>query len=302
MRKIILLIGAMIVSIAIFSCGKQEPFMTSSFEPQETTLTKQGAQGDPQILAIMDGINQQLQAQGLNIAVESIEFFTIGKKRPSNRIHQQPFRWVPGDPRRLADGANITYIVDQSGGATSSGLTNAQTEAEVDAAMNTWNSQQELRKVNIIKRTDPGTDITIFDFFLGAGGFGNPFAADIVNAGWFPPGPPFFGPNTLAFSVTFIFISGGGVPTDINGDNYLDTALNEIYYNDGFNWGINNAPLPQIDVQTVALHELGHSLGIGHFGPPPTAVMNPVYAGPRTTPLPPDLAGMAAVWGSWPNP
>jgi hypothetical protein len=39
---------------------------------------------------------------GLDIAVESIEFFTIGLGRPSNRIHQQPFRWVPNDPRRAA--------------------------------------------------------------------------------------------------------------------------------------------------------------------------------------------------------
>lgn len=26
----------------------------------------------------------------------------------------------------------------------------------------------------------------------------------------------------------------GGVPTDINGDNYLDTALKQVYYNDTF--------------------------------------------------------------------
>jgi len=55
-------------------------------------------------------------------------------------------------------------------------------------------------------------------------------------------------------------------------------------------------------VQTVALHENGHSLELGHFGPPPTAVMNPVYGGIRRSPYPTDDAGMNAVWGSWPNP
>jgi len=49
-----------------------------------------------------------------------------------------------------------------------------------------------------------------------------------------------------------------------------------------------------IDVETVALHENGHSLGLGHFGPPPDAVMNPVYAGIRHVPLSPDDAAMSA--------
>ncbi|MFB3042414.1 MAG: matrixin family metalloprotease, partial [Candidatus Poribacteria bacterium] len=97
---------------------------------------------------------------------------------------------------------------------------------------------------------------------------------------------------------------------DINGDNYLDTALNEVYYNDtvgaknepraGFPWGIN-VQLPGIDVETVAFHENGHSLGIGHFGPPPDAVMNPVYAGIRQSLFPEDHASMATVWASWPQ-
>ena len=69
----------------------------------------------------------------------------------------------------------------------------------------------------------------------------------------------------------------------------------------GSPWVINQ-PLPAIDVQTVALHENGHSLELGHFGPPPDAVMNPVYAGIRHAPFPTDDAGMSAVWQSWPNP
>jgi len=115
----------------------------------------------------------------------------------------------------------------------------------------------------------------------------------------------------MAFSVSFIFLNDDGSPSDINGDNYLDTALNEVYYYDTFGdprddrvgnpWGIDIL-LPGIDVETVALRENGHSLGLGHFGPPPDAVMNPVYAGIRHVPLSPDDAGMSAVWQSWPNP
>lgn len=282
--------------------------------PLPKAVAQQG-EGDPAVLARMQQINDQLRAMGLNIAVEEIHLITIGQGRPSNRIHQTGLRWVANDPRRLADGENITYLVDQSDGATASGLTSAQTEAALDRALTTWDTHKCLKKVDIVKRADSGADPDIFDSFFGFGGFGDPFLADIVEAGWLPKaffdavGGPGGGNGILAFSVSFIFTDGFGNPTDINGDNYLDTALNEVYYNDNFGspgprlgnpWGINIV-LPGIDVETVGLHENGHSLGIGHFGPPPAAVMNPVYAGIRQSPLPIDSAGMCAVWASWPK-
>lgn len=277
---------------------------------------------DEEILDMMRAANEKLAADGRNIAIEEIECFTIGRGRPPVRIHQQPFRWVPNDPRRLAQGDDITYIVDLSSGGTSSGLTAASTTPAINSAMSTWDNIRGTKKMDIVTRSDPGSDITIFDSplvsFFGIcvdGGIGNPFAADIVHAGWFPP--QCFGFGTLAFSVSFIFVSGPPfVPTDINGDQYLDTALNEVYYNDafgnpdlpagdprvGFPWTVGGLNLPNIDVQTVALHESGHSLELGHFGPPPKAVMNPVYDGPRLSPFPIDRAGMAIVWRSWPKP
>ena len=284
---------------------------------QSQSLSKSNAQGDPAILAKMAQINQQLADRGLSIAAEAIEFYTIGNGRPSARIHQEPFRWVPNDSRRFADGDKITYLVDQSDGATASGLTSAQTEAAIDAALGTWNSDPSLRKVQIVKRADTGVDPDIYDSFFGFGEFGTLFLADIVEAGWLPRaffeavGGPGGGRGILAFTVSFIFVDGNGNPTDINGDNYLDQAFSEIYYNDTFGdpgndrtgnpWGINQV-LPAIDVQTVAFHENGHALDLGHFGPPPDAVMNPVYAGIRHSAYPTDDAGMSAVWGSWPNP
>ena len=278
--------------------------------------TAQSGEQDPPILAKIRQINRQLAAAGVNIAVEQIEFFTLGSGRPSNRVHQQPFRWVANDARREAFGDKITYLVDQSDGATLSGLTTGQTEMAIDRAMDTWQAEDAMRKVDLVKRADAGEDPDIFDSFFGFGSFGNPFLADIVNAGWLPraffeaAGGPGGGRGILAFSVTFIFTQPNGTPTDINGDNHLDTALNEVYYNNTFGdpkddrrlnpWGINIL-LPGIDVETVALHENGHSLGIGHFGPPPAAVMNPVYAGIRQDPLAIDRAGMRTVWSSWPK-
>jgi hypothetical protein len=273
-------------------------------------------EGDPTLIERMQQINAELKARGLQIAVEQIEFFTIGGGRPSNRIHAQEFRWVANDERRLADGDNLTWLVDQSDGATASGLTSASTEAAIDAAFATWNADKCLKKLDVVKRSDSGADPDIFDSFFGFGGFGDPFLADIVNAGWLPRaffeavGGPGGGRGILAFSVTFIFTDAAGDPTDVNGDNRLDTALNEVYYNDTFGdpasdrvnnpWRIDQ-PLPAIDVETVALHENGHSLGLGHFGPPPAAVLNPVYAGIRQDPRAVDSAGMCTVYASWPK-
>jgi hypothetical protein len=276
----------------------------------------QSGAADPPILAKIKQINRQLASSGLNIAVEQVEFFTFGQGRPSFRIHQQPFRWVANDARRLADGDKITYLVDQSDGKTSSGLTSAQTEFAIDRAMDTWQAQAPLRNVDLVKRGDTGEDPDIYDSFFGFGKLGNPFLADIVNAGWLPraffeeAGGPGGGRGILAFSVTFIFTEDDGTPTDINGDNYLDSALNEVYFNDTFGkkgtdragnpWGIDIL-LPGIDVETVALHENGHSLGLGHFGPPPDAVMNPVYAGIRHNPFDIDVSGLKTIWSTWPN-
>ena len=318
MRKLFALaISVVWVMLGITGCTP-DATPTTADQTAETLLAAKKvltADDDPQVLAAMSEINAQLAARGLNIAIEEVSFFTIGQGRPANRIHQQPFRWVPNDPRRAAQGDDITYVVDVSDGATASLLTSAQTEAAIDRAMVTWDAQKSMRKVALVKRADDGSDNDIFDAFFGYGGFGNPFAADIVNAGWYPKGffdavgGPGGGDGILAFSVSFIFTDGFG-PTDINGDNYLDTALNEVYYNDNFGsvgsrfgnpWGIDIA-LPGIDVETVSLHENGHSLGLGHFGPPPAAVMNPVFAGIRHSPMATDRAGMAAVWSSWPNP
>jgi len=267
-----------------------------------------GSDEDPG-LAILNRVNEELSARGLSVLVGEIEYFTIGAGRPPTRILQQPFRWVPDDFRRLAAGDDITYLVDSSDGATTSGLASAATESAIDSAMTTWNTEVSCSMLNIVKRPDPGVDPDIFDSFFGFGTFGFPFFADITHAGWLPKA--FFdallldgGDFIIAISVTFIF------PTDINNDQYIDTALVEIYYNDNFGgplgirlgnpWAID-AALPAIDVETVALHESGHGLGVGHFGPPPKAVMNPGYTGIHQTLRPIDKAGQCTLYSQWPN-
>lgn len=307
---------------AVYACDRQAPAPT---ENTGSSVAQSGGRGDPKIVAFMNAANKKLQARGLNVAIEEITYFTLDNSRPSNRVKGQAFRWVPNDPRRLAQGDDITYLIATNRATTASGLTAAQTTSAIRRGLGTWGVNPSLDNVTLVERPYSGGDVTIFDeliddeFGTRFDDFrreaGNPFVADIVNAGWLPrayfetAGGPGGGRGILAFSVSFIFTNDDGTPTDINGDNRLDTALNEVYYNDTFGdpradrsgnpWGINIL-LPGIDVETVALHENGHSLGVGHFGPPPDAVMNPVYAGIRHDPLTPDESAMNSIFSNWP--
>lgn len=265
---------------------------------------------DEMLLAWMDEFNDELAAMGEDYRLESLEFYTLGLGRPAIRIHQEIAQWVPGDLRRFADGNNITYIVDQS--STTLDLSVADAEGAIDRAVDTWSDEKCLQKVNIVKRADPGSDVTVLDGFF-VRGFGFPFAADIVYGGWLPIMnfvlETLFGipvPDVIAITATFVFVDAG-IPTDVDGDQFLDIAFAEVYFADSIfppfvdiAWDIDQ-PLPRIDVETVAVHETGHGLAIGHFGPPPNALMNPTYTGVQQETTSIDRSGMCAVWRSWPQ-
>ena len=102
------LVSALALLGLVAACDRAPQRVTAPSGP--SFLATKSARDDP-VVQRMKQINAQLAAQGYNIAVEAIEYFTIGQGRPSNRIHQQPFRWVPNDPRRSAKGTDITYLV-----------------------------------------------------------------------------------------------------------------------------------------------------------------------------------------------
>jgi hypothetical protein len=195
----------------------------------------------------------------------------------------------------------LTYLLDEADGPRG-GKVPESFEAAIDRAVASWAGATCLDTASLlVKRPDTGNDNDIFDAQLGFGGFGDWQAADIVFAGWMPP--EFFdtvagvgsGKTILAMSVTFIFVGPDGLPTDVDRDQQFDTAANEIYFNNAFAWETGSG----IDVETVALHELGHSLGLGHITSPPKAVMAPVYSGPRTELRPVDLGTACSLFSSW---
>lgn len=320
-----ILVGA----AALSAC--QEPASNEAGSQAESPAFVRAAggmpSGDPRVLAMMRQANRRLKDRGLHIAIESIEYFTFGKGRPSDRLHQFDSRWVPNDVNRSALGTSLRYLIATNRGATSSGLTAAQTATAIRAAVNTWGATKQLRNVPLVERPYiAGRDFTLFDdiFFNGKlddfpGEFANIFYADIVEAGFLPRaffdslgGGPAGGAGIIGFTPSFVFTDDAGNPLDLNGDNYFDVAFSEMYLNDTFGdpnapdnrkdfpWGVD-VNLPGIDVQTVALHENGHAFEIGHFGPPPRAIMNPVYQGLLQTPLPTDLASLSTLWSRWPH-
>ncbi len=267
-------------------------------------LGAQGEGGNAYTLQAMHGFNGTLRSMWMDLRVEQIEILTVGRGRASVRIHRQPFRWVSGDERRQAQGERLTYLVDLEDVPSLDGLPAGAVEAAVDRAVQTWESQSCLRKVPIEKRPDDGGDPDLFDAAFGYGEPTDIRAADVVVAGWLPA--PFFeavvpsgGETVVALSVTFIFVGLDGEPTDADRNGYLDTAVSEIYFNDAFRWTVEGAAAQEsLDVESVALHELGHSLGIGHINSS-EAVMSPVYAGVRTALTYQDHAALCTVWGSW---
>lgn len=91
-----------------------------------------------------------------------------------------------------------------------------------------------------------------------------------------------FQPGNEAF-----FGAGGSIAGDIHFDN-------TNVWTDGGTGG-------SIDFYTVALHEMGHALGLGH-STVVGSVMEAFYGGPRRTLTADDIAGIQSIYGPIPEP
>lgn len=272
----------------------------------------------------LDLINDRLAAAGSPIAVSKLEYVTGGEADEAgqtvfatDRTLRLTSKWVAGDARRLATGDLITQTT-----FAPFGTANVGTADEIDgippinASFGTWDA---VTCSNLDLLTLAPTEMNPSAILIVDGEPGDPFQADISTFG-FLPGDIFdlvFGPGAsdmiLGVTFTFIFIEGpGGPPTDINGDGLADTALKEVWYNDNFLWSTSEAP-GSVDIETVALHENGHALELGHFGRvavgdangklhiSPRAVMNAFIFGTLRDPLGTDNGAYCGNWDEWPN-
>ena len=190
---------------------------------------------------------------------------------------------VDGTPTEGWDGpglgsATINYFLGWDGapdgdGITSSGLGIAQIEAEVANAMATWSSVADISfsylgnsLSNPALASDPwgspGNETLVIYFHGDEGTNAFPFDGDglqtVFAHAW---GPPDLVTDTIGYAFA--------------GNIHLDAAENWLT---GLADGTTYGSVGGIDLETILLHELGHSLGLGHSGSGFATAGGPVMA------------------------
>lgn len=287
----------------------------------ETAGNNSATDVESQLASMLDGMNASLAASGAEYravmaeaitAAESGEAgITVLAKDVGNK--QLSFDFVPGDTRRGWSGADpntIDYAIDRTGDAVPvfGGLTAAETDAAIVRGHESWEALT-CSGLGQARNADFGLDIGVVAFILSSGAVGGPFVfADVQHAGWRDLD---FGGGVLGVTFTFGFTGGtcSGF-TDVDGNGKCDTAFREIYYDPSFSWADDGAS--NVDVESIAVHEIGHGLSQAHFGTvaiknngtlqrSPFAVMNALYSQPLRILQGTDTGGHCSNWGGWPN-
>lgn len=317
MQRKDLLFTLLIVLLAI-ACQRDDAAIAPA--PDESVAERSGPVSIDE--ALLDQMNTALAQEDLNYRVVVAEYITNGESSEAGLTvlakdvgnKQLSFDFVPFDSRRAGwsgptggGNDNITYALDQTFDAVPpfGGLSAAQANGAIQRATGTWDGLS-CSDPALAQNPDFGIDVGVVAFIFGFGG--SPFIfADIQHAGWRDIN---FAGGILGVTFTFGFVDGSGNFTDIDNNGKLDAAFREIYYDPSFSWADDGAS--NIDVETVALHEIGHGLSQAHFGQiaikndgslkaSPRAVMNALYAGPLPNLRGSDNGGHCSNWGQWPH-
>lgn len=269
------------------------------------------------LVAHVDEVNEKLAASGSELRLEYPWLFVVGRGTDPFARLRTGARWIQTD---------VSYIIDESDHTADAPF--ADVDAAVVAGFETWDAAPR-GGLTSTRQADTGGNFDVLDgtiiggecltildltspnFDLGTGDI-TP-EANVVFGGWLSP--EYFVEclgNANILGVTWFF-SGG----DANGDNYADQQYVEQYYNDGFVWGTSGSAFldfaTPIDIESIVVHEVGHTHGLGHFGGPvnrqpftlkpngrvfnPEAVMNPFYLnGEKRDLLPTDVAAFSTLY------
>ncbi len=279
----------------------------------------------PKAVQLIERVNARLEAGGSPLRLTEAWFFTIGRGVDPYRRLRTGVRWYKN---------HVTYLLDESDYADTF-LPKQDVDAALVAGYETWNGvpQSSLFTTRVadgggnydildaVVRDNAGNCVDIVDtsspnliaYDPATGSFDINPQADIVFGGWIEPA--YFSDclgSADIIGVTWSFSAG-----DSNGDKYPDLVYVEQFYNPAFPWTTTDAVYldfdAPIDVETIAVHENGHALGLGHFGGPnlrqpfklqpnlrvfdPEAVMNPYYLGGEKRALfPTDQAALRTLY------
>jgi hypothetical protein len=332
MRNCVL--GLCIVGAAALAACQDTPAptaentLTPSYAKKAAPLTGTPTERAGQIIA---RVNRRLEAAGSTKRLDEAWLFTVGfGTDPYRRLRTGP-RWT--DPRSVTYMIDDDYTTDVPAGQVLAAI-RASFERH-DAVRNISLNLTELpydggnndildgiildTDGNCVDIVDVNSDIfNSYDPATGAIDFD--VITDNLFGGWYEP---VYFENCLGsadiIGVTWTFSDVDGALGE-GTDGYRDRIYTEQYYNNGFDWVDGGSPFLSdlMDIQSIVTHEVGHAMGLGHFGGPnhypggqpfklqpngrvfdPEAVMNPFYiGGDKRELLPTDIAALRALYAS----
>jgi hypothetical protein len=273
---------------------------------------------------LIENVNASLQAAGSPLRLNEVWFFTSGRGIAPYRRLRTGSRWPQSTVPYILDASDYTQDIAASA-----------VDAALVRAYDSWNAVPRTT-ISAVRVPDSGANFDVLDgmildaagncvsnidltspnliFDPATGGLSIQPEAPIVVGGWLDAA--YFDKcmgSSAIIGVTFSL----SLP-DSNHDGYPDLAYVEQFYNQQFKWTTTDSAYlnfsAPFDIESIAVHEDGHALGLGHFGGPnanepfkvqpngkvydPEAVMNPAYlGGEKRSPLPTDEAALRSLYG-----